>query len=122
MVYLSKVPAALKLLSDHFPWASLVVMLNGLARFYHTYPRIESDEIPIAEDPARPTPEEFALRGLDFAEYYFPKDWFENKNIEDENMYKEDLSMNTDYRPEHILWRGRQLANRCPEIRYVYRT
>jgi hypothetical protein len=119
MDYLSRFSTALKLLSDHFPWASLVVMLNGLARFYHTYPRIESDEIPIVEkNDARPTPEEFALRGLDFAEDYFPADWFKNPNIEDENMYKEDPSMNTDYRPERILWLGRKLANRCSEISY----
>jgi hypothetical protein len=120
MVYLSRSPAALQLLSEHFPWASLVTMLNGLARFYHTYPRIENDDIPILEkNDARPTPEEFALRGLDFAEFYLPAGWFENPNIEDENMSKEDPSMNTDYRPERILWLGRQLANRCREITYV---
>jgi hypothetical protein len=44
------------------------------------------------------------------AESYFPTGWFANKNIEDENQYMEDASMNTDYRPERILWLGRQLA------------
>jgi hypothetical protein len=86
-------------------------MLNTLLRFYHSYPRIEGDSLPVQEkNDFRPTPEEFAMRGLDFADSYFSTDWFENKNIEEENQYKEDASMNTDYRPERILWHGCRLA------------
>jgi hypothetical protein len=109
----------IKLVSEHFPWASLVTMLNEVPRGYSVYARIESDGIPLPEENyARPTPEEFALRGLDFAEYYFPTGWFENHNIDDENMYMENRSLNRDYRTERILWLGRQLANRCAEISY----
>jgi hypothetical protein len=61
-------------------------------------------------DSFRPTPEEFEQRGLFWAANYFIPSWFRNKNIEDENQYKEDASMNTEYRPERILWLGRQLA------------
>ena len=96
-------------------------MLNSLLRFYHFYMRIEGDELLILEkNNFRPTPEEFALRGLDWATTYFPDDWFENKNIEDENQYKEDASMNTDYRPERILWLGCQLAKTRKWFRYNY--
>jgi hypothetical protein len=119
MVFLSQSPSALQLVSEHFPWASLVTMLNEVPRGYSVYARIESDGIPLPEENyARPTPEEFALRGLDFAEYYFPTGWFENHNIDDENMYMENRSLNRDYRTERILWLGRQLANRCAEISY----
>lgn len=112
LLHVSRFPTAMRLLESEISWASLVQMLNSLLRFYHFYARIEGDKLPIPEkNDFRPTPEEFALRGLDWAKTYFSEDWFENKNIEDENQYKEDASMNTDYRPERILWLGCQLAN-----------
>ena len=49
------------------------------------------------------------MRGLEW-DPYLPKDWFQNKNVEDENQYKEDSWMNEHYRPERILWLGCQLA------------
>jgi hypothetical protein len=74
-------------------------------------PAYRRRQTPIPEEnDFRPTPEEFAVRGLERASNYFPPDWFENKNIEEENQYKEDASMNTDYRPERILWLGCWLA------------
>lgn len=48
--------------------------------------------------------------GLDWAAGYFTPGWFQNKDIEDENQYKEDYFMNTDSRPERILWLGCKLA------------
>jgi len=111
MVYVSYSDAAMKLLDASFPWKELVTMLNTLLRFYHNYSRIESDLLPVPDkNDFRPTPEEFALRGLFWTVRYFIPGWFRNKNIEDENQYKEDASMNTDYRPERILWLGCQLA------------
>jgi hypothetical protein len=103
--------AASYFLPDYFPpdwydirWEPPVSALNTLLRFYHFRPRIEGGKLPIPEEnDFRPTPEEFAVRGLEWASNYFPPDWFENKNIEEENQYKEDASMNTDYRPERIL-------------------
>ena len=43
------------------------------------------------------------MRGLDWAAGYFTPGWFQNKDIEDENQYKEDSFMNTGSRPERIL-------------------
>jgi hypothetical protein len=111
MVYVSYSANAMKLLGAIFPWRELVAMLNTLLRFYHNYSRIEGDLLPVPEkNDFRPTPEEFAFRGLFWTVRYFIPGWFRNKNIEDENQYKEDASMNTDYRPERILWLGCQLA------------
>jgi hypothetical protein len=105
MVHLSYSVKALSLLEAVFPWQALVTMLNTLLRFYSNYHRIEGDLIPVPEkNDFRPTPEEFALRGMFWTVRYFIPD------IEDENQYKEDASMNTEYRPERILWLGCQLA------------
>lgn len=111
LVYVSQFTAAMQLLETEIRWDPMVTMLNTLLRFYHLYPRIEGEKLPIPEkNDFRPTPEEFAMRGLDWAASYSPVDWFENKNIEEENQYKEDASMNSDYRPERILWLGCRLA------------
>jgi hypothetical protein len=119
VLHVSRFPAAMQLLESKILWGSLVSMLNSLLRSYHLYPRIEGDKLPIPEGiDFGPTPEEFAMRGLDWASYYFSVAWFENKNIEDENQYKEDASMNTDYRPERILWLGCQLAKPGKWITY----
>ena len=72
---------------------------------------MESEEQPVPDkNDFRPAPEEFAMRGLPWTVDYFSPDWFDNENIEDENQYKEDPSMNSDYRPERILWLGSQIA------------
>lgn len=111
LLWIARFPAAMQLLERKILWGSLVYKLNSLLWFYRFYPRIEGDELPMLDKKdCRPTPEEFAMRGLKCAEYYLSADWFKDKNIEDENQYKEDNSMNTDYRPERILWLGCQLS------------
>ena len=66
LLHVSRFPIAMRLLEREISWVSLVRMLNSLLRFYHFYTRIEGDELPIPEkNDFRPTPEEFALRGLD---------------------------------------------------------
>jgi hypothetical protein len=115
MVHMARSPSAMRLLEKGFPWEPLVVMLNALLKFYKTYSRIESDTMPIPkEKDFRLTPEEFAIHGLFWADI-FPPGWFSNKNIEDEN---QKASMNTEYRPEHILWLGYRLARSREWIDY----
>ena len=111
LVFISQFPHAMGLLGNEIHWETLVSMLNTLLWFYHFCPRIEGDKVPIPEkNYFRPAPEEFAMRGLEWASSYFPPGWFGNKNITEENKYKEDASMNSDYRPERILWLGHRLA------------
>jgi hypothetical protein len=96
-------------------------MLNALLRFYPHHDRIEGDEqARVEKSDFRPTPEEFAVRGLFWTVGYFQPKWFLNKNIEDENQYKEEASMNSDYRPERILWLGCQIAKNGTRIGYNY--
>jgi hypothetical protein len=99
LLHLSFSSKAMQRLEASFPWKALVIMLNPLLRFYKNYPGIEGDLLPVPEkNDCRPTPEEFALRGLFWTVRYFIPGWFRNKNIEDENQYKEDASMDTEYR------------------------
>jgi len=98
-------------------------MLNTLMHFYHNYSCIEGDLLLVPDkNDFRPTPEEFALRGLFWTFRYFISGWFRKKSIKDENQYKEDASMNTDYRPECILWLGCQLTKSGKFIRLLVLT
>jgi hypothetical protein len=118
-VYASHSDAVMKLLDASFPWEGLANMLNTLLRSYQNYSRIESDLLPVPDkNDFRPASEEFAPRGLFWSVRYFMPGWFRNKNIEDEEQYKEDALMNTEYRPERILWLGCQLAKSGKYIRY----
>jgi hypothetical protein len=73
-------------------------MLNVLLKFYYTHSRIEGDTMPIPEkNNFCPIPKEFTIHGLFWADTYFPPGWFSNKNIENKNQYKEEVSMNTEY-------------------------
>jgi hypothetical protein len=121
LLWVARFPAAMQLLEKKIFWGSLVHKLNYLLRSYHLYSRIEGDELPMLDKKnCRPTPEEFAMRGLKWADQHSPRDWF--KNIEDENQYKEKISMNTDYRPERVLWFGIQLSQLVKGFTYDNKT
>ncbi|KAI0534142.1 hypothetical protein GGR58DRAFT_516358 [Xylaria digitata] len=104
MLYLTRLPSALAQVEHLFPWKRLSLMLNELLRSCNTYDRIRSDEFPReSNDPPRPVPEDFALKGLLFADQYYPSDWFSNDKIDDDEKYFEMASM-TGVRKERILW------------------
>ncbi|CZT10528.1 uncharacterized protein RAG0_14969 [Rhynchosporium agropyri] len=100
----AKHPRAMKLLEGGFPWQSLTMMLNTLLALYPTHARIESTEFPLpARGDSRPFPEDFAMRGLLWADGYYPESWFANDKIDDAEKYLEVASM-TDDRKERILF------------------
>jgi hypothetical protein len=104
MYYISRYPHAMRLLEGNFPWKSLSVMLNTLLAPYGTPERIENPNFPLPiKDDARPFVEDFALRGVLWADKYYPDTWFSNDKIDDEEKYLEVASM-TDDRKERILW------------------
>jgi hypothetical protein len=85
-------------------------MLNTLLVSCETTGPIENDTFPSPEkDDARPLPEDFALRGLLWAEDYFPAEWFYNEKIDEEEKYHERASM-TAQRKERILWLAVRIA------------
>ncbi|KAK7967611.1 uncharacterized protein PG986_001888 [Apiospora aurea] len=109
--YLILFPSAMSLLEATFPWKLVSMLLNSLLLSYRVYERIQrSDEFPRPDNTApRPLPEDFALRGLLWADKYFPSDWFSNDKIDDDEKYLEVASM-TYERKERILWLGVSIA------------
>ena len=53
----------------------------------------------------QPLPEDFDIRGLPYAQDYFPKDWFPEAVVDDEERSMELPSMVAP-RVERILWLG----------------
>jgi hypothetical protein len=118
MYYMSRHPRAMRLLEKNFPWQSLTLMLNTLLAPYGTPERIEASTFPLPiKDDVRPFTEDFALRGILWADGYYPDTWFSNDKIDDEEKYLEVASM-TDDRKERILWLACRLASAGSWIYY----
>ena len=112
MLRMSRLPAAMSHLEDRFPWKLTSVMLNYLLKTIKTEPRIDTDKLPgpeKGEEPI-PLPEDYALRGLLFAEDFFPNGWFDNERLDETDRYLEAGSKTVE-RQERILWVGRRIAN-----------
>jgi len=87
-------------------------MLNYLLKTIKTEPRIDTDKLPGPEkgEAPIPLPEDYALRGLLFAEDFFPNGWFDNERLDETDRYLEAGSKTVE-RQERILWIGRRIAN-----------
>lgn len=100
MLRISRHPVAMKLLETDFPFAKLKRQLNT----FEKSTRIMDENFPLPEkDDSRPLPEDFALRGLLWADNYFPDNWFSRDKIDEEEKYQERPSM-TAQRKERIMW------------------
>ena len=110
MYRMSRHSGAMDIVRADFPWELLSIMLNTLLVSLETTGSIENDTFPSPEkNDARPLPEDFALRGLLWAEDYFPGEWFNNEKIDEEEKYHERASM-TAQRKERILWLAVRIA------------
>jgi hypothetical protein len=70
--HMSCYPGAMRLFDSNFPWESLSLMLNTLLPPKPSR-RLETDDFPVPEKvEVRPFPEDFAMRGLNWAENYYP--------------------------------------------------
>jgi hypothetical protein len=108
---MSHFSGAMDLLAPAFPWQSLAIYLNLLLRSDINLDRIQNDNFPLPEkDDIRPFPEDYAMRGLLYAEKLYPEKWFLGGRIDEEEKYHELPSM-VDQRGERILW----LAHRMTE-------
>ncbi|GAB0134797.1 epichloenin A synthetase [Epichloe bromicola] len=110
-LFMTQRPAAMKHLEDKFPWKLTSVLLNYLLRTCDFALRIDTTDFPGPEkkEPPHPLPEDYAMRGLIYAEDYFPRNWFDNDKIDDDEKYFEPASTK-DKRCERILWIGRMIA------------
>jgi hypothetical protein len=111
MLYIAAFPTAMHHLENEFPWKLTAVMLNLLKKTCSVKLRMDSIEFPKQHDgeATHPLPEDYAMRGLYFAEKFFPRDWFANDKTEEDERYLELPSM-TELRKERILWIGRMIA------------
>jgi hypothetical protein len=130
MHHMSDYPALYVNLEPSFPWKLSALMLNTfiapMVATQASFARIEGDEFPggtgsatstnvnktTAKNAAnRPLPEDFAMRGMPWADTYLPAEWFSNLKIDDDEKFFEVPSM-TGERKERLLWLGRQIALR----------
>ena len=104
MRFMSRHPRAMRHLEANFPWRLLTEMLNPFLASYPALSRVEDAAFPLPiKDHNRPLAEDFALRGLTWAEDYFPETWFAEDERDDEERSLEVPSM-IDARKERILW------------------
>ncbi|PUU73083.1 hypothetical protein B9Z19DRAFT_1069268 [Tuber borchii] len=109
LAYVVKSEPAIRLLENEFPWEHLVYMLNSLVG-QSDQDRFGCKEFPVPEKGrGRPLPEDYTLRGLEWARKYFPNRWFEDAQVDEEERSVEVPSMEN-VRIERILWLAAQVA------------
>ncbi|KAF5537286.1 Telomerase-binding EST1A [Fusarium mexicanum] len=111
MNHMTQYPAAISHLEDAYPWKLTSIMLNTLLLScepgyeIHSHFRLpEKDQLP------HPLPEDFAMRGLVYAEDYFPNGWFSNDKIDEDEKYFE-LPSVSEERKGRILSLGYRIAS-----------
>jgi hypothetical protein len=109
---LAFVPEALIYVEDSVPWEDIAVFLNTLGRSGAVEARFEDREFPPQQmtGPGQQLPEDFAMRGLNWAQNYFPLDFFSGLVVDEEERNLEYPS-HTTLRAERCLWLGIQLAS-----------
>lgn len=107
---LAQYPAAMSYLEQVFPWKLTMVMLNYHLTSCDFEPRMDGDfPGPEKDEAPRPLPEDYAMRGLIYVDDYYPKLWFVNEKIDEDEKYFELASM-VDQRKERILYLGYKIA------------
>ena len=105
------VDKAMKYVERDVPWGEICSFLNTLAKPETMTPRVWGDGFPKPSDGVgRPLPEDFVLRGQLYSQTYFPKNWFQEAMIDDEERALELPSMAAP-RLERILWLGIRIAS-----------
>jgi rRNA-processing protein FCF1 len=101
---------AMRLIENEFPWRSLVEMLTEMRANYNGDDEIIAQKVfPALEaDKHRPLPEDYLLRGLDWARNYFPPRWFDDP-VDDEERTEESSEL-PKIRAERILWLAQRIC------------
>ncbi|KAK0671232.1 hypothetical protein QBC41DRAFT_60679 [Cercophora samala] len=106
--HLTFFPEAIHYVAPSFPWKRTALMMNTLHGPLKDYSRIEGSVLPKSES-QRPLPEDYAMRGLAWADRVSPSDCFSNEKIDDDEKYFEVASM-AEERKERVLWLGHKIA------------
>ena len=119
---LSYVPGSLVYVENYVPWAKLVLSLNTLSRSGVVDAKVEAKEFPQQQSgTGRQLPEDFLMRGLVWAPYYFPSGFFEGQVVDEDERTLE-LPSHAAPRAERCLWLGVRLASVCLRIRQHIRS
>ncbi|KAI9725339.1 MAG: hypothetical protein M1834_001254, partial [Cirrosporium novae-zelandiae] len=112
---LTSVEEAMKLAESDIPWAALASYLNtlmipGKAVLAHTQ---KPGFLFPQNGPGRPLPEDYAIRGQIWAQWYYPDNWFEKdgKPKVDEEERSFDLPSMAEPRLERILYLAFRIAS-----------
>jgi hypothetical protein len=104
--------------TDRLDWSALASFLNHTAKSFPIPSRTESsatdetfptDGIPLLED--------YMMRGLVWAQWYFAPDWFKNIEDDDGSRCLED-ECKTEHRATRVLYLGMTLASVSAHLRY----
>ncbi|OAA54897.1 hypothetical protein ISF_08168 [Cordyceps fumosorosea ARSEF 2679] len=111
LYYVAQHPKAMSLIEDEFPWTRVADLLNEAYPALMSAPRMADKNFPRppANEPLRPLPEDYGMRGFALSRDYFPKDWFSSEQIEDEEKMFEPPSLG-DERRQRVLWLGRRIC------------
>ena len=115
LLSLAGIDKAMKYVEQDVPWVEICSFLNALAKpdamtenvWARTFPKPDHGI-------GRPLPEDFGMRGLLYAEDYFPVNWFSDAAVDDEERSLELPSMAAP-RVERILCLGIQIASVCSD-------
>lgn len=112
MHYVTQHPEAISMIQDDFPWKRTVDLLNASKPALMSKSRMEEEGFPRppANEPLRPLPEDYAMRGLAMSKYYFPEKWFSSDKLDDDEKMFELPSL-ADERRQRVLWLGRRIAH-----------
>ena len=107
---LAFVPSALQYVEAYIPWDQIAIFLNTLGRSGTDPKHFEGADFPEHRSgTGRQLPEDFLLRGLVWAQYYFPPGFFEGQVVDEEERTLE-LPSHAAPRVERCLWLGIRLA------------
>ncbi|KAK4678254.1 hypothetical protein QC764_0053380 [Podospora pseudoanserina] len=90
--------------------------MNALFGFYKNYSRIEESALPRTQF-QRPLPEDYAMRGLTWADRVSPNTFFSNEKIDDDEEYVE-FPFTAEERKARVLWLGHKIASSSKWLRY----
>jgi hypothetical protein len=108
---LAFVPNALTYVEGCVPWEDIIVFLNTLGRSGVVEARFEGTDFPQhMSGTGLQLPEDFVMRGLNWAQHYFPAEFFSGQ-IVDEDERNLELPSHAPPRAERCLWLGVQLAS-----------
>ena len=108
---LAFVPDALQYVEGCVPWESISIFLNTMTRSGVVEARFEGADFPQPlSGTGRQLPEDFIMRGLVWAQHYFPAGFFEGQVVDEDERTLE-LPSHAAPRAERCLWLGVQLAS-----------